>query len=121
MRETMKHIPFEAEILRMIREVKPLGLKKISITPAASGDISAFEKAYRVEIPQELKLWLLICNGAPVNPGGIYGVRPAKVRAEDLLDELPAWRARKWFPLASNGCGDYYVVPTEAGGGKRAT
>src|SRR5581483_128991 len=32
---------------------------------------------------------------------------------ETYLGMFPSWKVRKWVPVAGDGCGNYYVIPTQ--------
>jgi cell wall assembly regulator SMI1 len=63
-------------------------------------------------VPSELREWLFVCNGANVNPGGIYGLGSAgsSISIETFLSREPLWIKKHWLPIANDGSGDYYVV-----------
>lgn len=102
--------------MRMLLVVRPLGVHKVTIRPARPHDLARFEARYAMRLTGDLRQWLLTCNGAEVNPGGIYGVRPTRmpISAESILHQEPTWKMKGWFPLANDGCGDYYVVATKS-------
>ena len=84
-----------------------------SLPPGAADDnIATFEQTTGLSLPMELRAWLKICNGPLVGPGGFYGVSPAiEFLRIDLKWELyPEWKTRHWFPIAGDGCGDYYLL-----------
>jgi hypothetical protein len=56
---------------------------------------------------------LLILNGDTIGEGGVFGARAddpaldiARVR-ETFREE---WAGQPWLPVASDGCGNYYVL-----------
>jgi len=57
----------------------------------------------------------MISNGPCVGPGGLFGIGPARtdLDIETCLDLFPAWKKKKWIPIAGDGCGNYYIVPTQ--------
>jgi hypothetical protein len=61
-------------------------------------------------IPLPYLEWLSICNGISgrcINT--LHGIE----KINELLNLFPYWALKKWFPIADDGCGDYYViVPT---------
>jgi cell wall assembly regulator SMI1 len=51
-------------------------------------------------------------NGPCVGPGGIVGVNTARElqNLESIYDLYPNWKAKRWIPVAGDGCGNYYVL-----------
>jgi len=100
-------------VAQLLRQVRTLNNKPLQIVPATDDQIHTFEVAHRVEMPEELKAWLRLCNGAAVNPGGLYSLfsdQPNRVSMDWYLQNYPAWRQKNWFPIAGDGCGDVYVL-----------
>ncbi len=99
----------QSEIHNLLHRVKWLGTGAGPIKPASQKDIREFETEYGSKLPAELAEWVNMYNGATVNPGGIYGLN-------DILSLYksvnPSWLAKGWIPIASDGCGDYYVLDT---------
>jgi cell wall assembly regulator SMI1 len=100
------------EVIDMLRLVKPLGIEKINISGATLKDVTDFERRHGLRAPTELKEWLLMCNGAEVNPGGIFPIEPTVMGSsiDRLLRREPNWVRKGWVPIAGDGCGDYYVM-----------
>lgn len=105
----------EAEVLRLLHLVRPLGNAPIRPRRAASLDLLAFERKHQLELPYELKAWLRHCDGAAVSPGGVYSLftRGPCASMDWFLGEYPAWRDRGWLPVAGAGCGDIYVLASQ--------
>lgn len=80
-----------------------------------------FEKRTGIALPHDVRDWLKIANGPCVGPGGLFGIRPARTHLdiESCFTMFPLWKTKKWIPIAGDGCGNYYLVPTqhEYGGG----
>ena len=99
----------QLEILNLLHRVKWLGTASGPIKPASLEDIREFEMESGNKLPAELAEWVSVCNGAAVNPGGLYSLK-------DILSHYksvnPSWLAKGWIPIASDGCGDYYVLNT---------
>jgi hypothetical protein len=74
--------------------------------------ISGFEERVGFPMPPEQANLLRLSNGPCVGPGGIFGVRPALafLDIEQLYESYPGWRDQGWVPVASDGCGNYYVA-----------
>ena len=51
-----------------------------------------------------------------IRPGGFYGIPPLSrdFDTESILSLHPNWRDKGWIPIADDGCGNKYVVPTGA-------
>jgi cell wall assembly regulator SMI1 len=78
-------------------------------------ECDAFEQRTGIRLPEEVRQWLKISNGPCVGPGGLYGIRPQRshLDIEAILDLYPSWKTRQWIPIAGDGCGNYYVIPTQ--------
>lgn len=76
--------------------------------------IQQFEIAYDLTIPTQLRDWLKTSNGPCVGPGGIVGVGTSRDSqdAASIFANYTEWQDNGWFPLAGDGCGNYYVVAT---------
>ncbi len=85
-------------------------------TPAGVTDeqLNQFEATNGITIPRLLREWLLMANGPCVGPGGVVGITTKRESqdAESILGNYPEWREKGWFPVAGDGCGNYYVVAT---------
>jgi cell wall assembly regulator SMI1 len=82
----------------------------------SDSECDAFEQRTGIRLPDEVRQWLKVSNGPCVGPGGLYGIRPQRshLDIETFLEMFPSWRTRKWIPVAGDGCGNYYVIPTQA-------
>lgn len=78
--------------------------------------LASFADRVGTRIPPVLADWLRIANGAPVGPGGLFGIGTARrsLDIETYLKEYPEWLARDWFPVAGDGSGNYYVLSSIA-------
>ena len=97
------------EVLKLIHEVPLLNADEIKLKPASRIDIRDFENQFGLAIPLELLDWLLVCNGAPVKPGAMLSLK----EIGQYYDWHPTWVEKGWIPLASDGCGDSYVLATK--------
>jgi hypothetical protein len=63
-------------------------------------------------LPRSFRTWLMTTNGPCVGPGGIVGVNTARdlQNLESIYDLYPNWKAKRWVPVAGDGCGNYYVL-----------
>jgi hypothetical protein len=98
----------KSEVLKLLHQVPLLGAEELITHPAQEIDIRNFESEFRIRAPHELREWLLICDGAPVKPAGIFGLKEIRKHYE----WYPDWIEKGWIPTASDGCGDYYVLST---------
>jgi hypothetical protein len=104
-----------SEILLLVDRVKPLAIPTVSSRPARRQDVVEFERQFGMKMPDELIEWLLYCNGADINPGGLYGLKCSgrPISIETSLESEPQWVDEGWFPIANDGCGDYYVLASK--------
>lgn len=80
-------------------------------------EITDFERWLGLPLPEQLRSWLLFCNGArDLLPAGYYGI--GKSRSDWDIDaswvlttQWPEFRKLEWFPVADDGCGDFWVLP----------
>jgi cell wall assembly regulator SMI1 len=95
----------------------PSDLPQAGPQPAAIGDaeINALEDRIGTRVPDDLRDWLKISNGAFVGTVPLYGVHPPgfPLRMEKILEIYPLWREKKWIPISSDGCGNYYLMATQ--------
>lgn len=111
----MKAELLEGEVMRLLSLVRPLIDGALRLRPVHAADVTAFERKHRLELPDELKGWLRHCDGAPVSPGGIYPLfsrSPDQASIDWYLESFPSWRDRGWIPIASDGCGDVFLLAT---------
>ncbi|MEU4159499.1 BTAD domain-containing putative transcriptional regulator [Actinoplanes sp. NPDC026670] len=78
---------------------------------AAEEEIERFAARYPMPLPQSYVSWLRVCNGAAAGPGGIYGLGEALER----LGSFDGWPRQGRIPIASDGCGNAYVVDAKSG------
>lgn len=78
-------------------------------------EIHSFVDRTGISVPDDLAAWMKLSNGPCVGPGGLFGIRTQRshLDIESCLDIFPSWRHQKWIPVAGDGCGNYYVVPTQ--------
>lgn len=79
---------------------------------ATSREVELFEKRTSLIIPTTVRRWLGRYNGTLLGPGGTYGIHTGndRLEIEDVLSFYTNWPARGWLPVASDGCGNHYVV-----------
>jgi cell wall assembly regulator SMI1 len=103
-----------ANLIRSLAE-EAARLKEYQLPSGATDEeVDAFLQRTGIAMPPELREWLLIYNGPCLGEGGMYGIRPALEAndIEDRLESYPTWRENQWIPIAGDGCGNRYIVPT---------
>ncbi len=81
---------------------------------ATEAEIHAFEQRVQTRVPDDLREFLKITNGAWVDPG-VFGLRPFDpfLDIESTLAFFPSWLQKGWIPIGADGCGNLYVVATK--------
>jgi hypothetical protein len=81
-------------------------------TGASPAELAILAERLGQSLRTELRTWLSICRGAAIGPGGVFGQQPDRPHLDmvKIRDMYPQWRALGWLPVASDGCGDYYVL-----------
>jgi cell wall assembly regulator SMI1 len=81
----------------------------------ANSDLDDFQGRTGIHLPSGMQSWLRLTNGPCVGPGGLYGIHTSRsnLDIEGYLEIFPNWKAKKWIPVAGDGCGNYYVIPTQ--------
>lgn len=103
----------EAEVKQLVLQVPaPPGEQLPSGTTEDA--ISAFRRRAGIDVPVALRNWLQHVNGPCIGPGGLLGIETGRpsLDIEMVLNWYPQWRERGWLPVASDGCGNYYVLNT---------
>lgn len=74
--------------------------------------LAAAERRIGMRLPGAVRRWLLRTNGPLVGPGGFCGIWRSErsLDIERLVSEHPVWRRNGWIPVASDGCGNYYLT-----------
>lgn len=100
-----------AEAFRLLQQVarwpnwsNPVG--------ASDREIEEFQDRNALVLPESLREWLKICNGACVGPGGVYGLRAdfRLIDIDTIFGLYPEWEVKKWIPVAGDGCGNHYLL-----------
>jgi hypothetical protein len=87
-----------------------------SIPPGVCTEqLAQFEGRTGIKLPAMLRRWLTLTNAPCIGPGGFYGIHPTRshLDIEEYLRQFPEWRGRKWIPVAGDGCGNQYIIPTQ--------
>ena len=97
----------ETQIFRLLKKSGEL-----CYPPVSNQQLNQGRKSLGIDLPEDLMRWLTLCNGTLAGAGGIYGLYPEKswVDAVKILGLSPEWRGLKWIPVASDGCGNFYVL-----------
>lgn len=109
----MNMLTLQEKVLKLVQGA-PLPPEE-TIPPGASREqIDAFSKTYRLNMPEELAEWLSLTNGAPIGPGGLYGLQTEREHRDiqNLYTLYPEWLRLGWIPVAGDGCGNQYVLDT---------
>jgi hypothetical protein len=75
--------------------------------------LEAFKRRIGVAMPGDLKTWLTITNGA----AGFFGLalEGENWSIDGMWESEPHWRKNEWFPVGSDGAGNYYLRVGEHG------
>lgn len=87
-----------------------------TIPPGVTADeVAQFEERTGIKLPTVLGSWLNMTNGPCVGPGGFYGIHPFRscLDIEELWTRHPIWKKSRWIPVAGDGCGNHYIMPTQ--------
>jgi hypothetical protein len=78
-------------------------------------ELLALERRIDRSLPDQLREFLTVCNGARIGPGGFLGQRPDDPDCDlpTVLALWPGWSPKRWLPVAGDGCGNYYVMTTD--------
>ncbi len=108
--------PVERSRIRELLAKAVLPRGKPAPTGISADELKAFSKRTGIQVPRPLAEWLEIANGACVSAGGLFGIYTKRKHVltgiEEIYDLHPEWKQRGWIPLASDGCGNYYIMPT---------
>ena len=101
---------FAAALDLLERVPRPPGMR--AVTGASIGQLEALGDLLGYSVPESVRAWLGLCNGAVAGPGGLYGseVEWDFLNIGFVLNLYPDWRGRKWLPIAGDGNGNHYVV-----------
>lgn len=102
----------EFDELKLMLVKAPLAPNESFPLGASPLEIEEVETMIHCRLPTDLKSWLAVANAVCVGGGGFVGVN-AKRKSLDLcaiFDNYPSWKENSWFPVASDGSGNYYVL-----------
>ncbi len=102
----------EDNVIDLIQKVRSLDDGPVQITPASEAEMDAFERVHGFRLPGEVRAWFRRCNGASVCPGGLDSLfsREGEISLDWHFKQYPHWKSRGWIPIASDACGDLYIV-----------
>lgn len=80
---------------------------------ATQEELGSLERRLDTTLPEPLVRWLTILNGDTIGQGGVFGAREDDAaldiaRIRSIFRE--EWQGTAWLPVASDGCGNYYVL-----------
>jgi cell wall assembly regulator SMI1 len=107
-------MPILEDVVQLLKESAERS--HVALPPGiGDAEIRDFQMRTGLTVPASLREWLAITNGPSVGEW-LYGVRPKKrsLDIEHILRLYPAWLREGWIPVANDGCGDYYVLATQA-------
>jgi cell wall assembly regulator SMI1 len=80
---------------------------------ATEAELRDLERRLQRSLPAPLITWLRLLNGDTISEGGVFGARP-DVPSLDIAQCMKGyrqeWGEAGWLPVASDGCGNYYVL-----------
>jgi hypothetical protein len=104
----------QQEVLDLVHKVAPANAV---VRGASKEKLSEFESRTKVVLPSTVREWLGMCNGCLAGPGGLYGIAPVPpneyIDIEATYEIEPLWKQQKLIPVAGDGCGSYYLIPTQ--------
>lgn len=87
--------------------------------PAGASEeaIDSFCRAHSMKLPLDLLTWLRFTNGPVIGPGRTFGVGTGAKWGDAALAlaRHAGWAEAGYFPLANDGCGNYFLVDTHCG------
>lgn len=87
---------------------------------ATAAELRDLESRLGRPLPRSLVAWLLVLNGDTIGEGGVFGARPDAPALDigRVLDRYrEEWDPPAWLPVASDGCGNYYLLLADEGVG----
>ena len=100
-------------IRKLLHEVASIKDQELP-SGATKEDFDQLTRRTGITIPEELKEWLNISNAPYLWNGGFCGINTPENFSdiEYLFTLRPNWLSKGWIPVAKDGCGNYYIVPT---------
>ena len=96
-------------LIKDYRRESVLGKK---LQPVTTDKIYSFQKKYDLRINTIYKEFLLEYNGTIGGQGGFMGIDTGDTfcNSDDFYEVYPDWILRKWLPVATDGCGNAYIM-----------
>lgn len=86
----------------------------IALLPFLGQQVAAGSPVLPDACPADLVVWLSRCNGLLLADGtwllGWGGHLDSILRMESVLESYPGFAENNWWPVASDGCGNYWVL-----------
>jgi len=78
--------------------------------------VHALANHLRMDIPPDLREWLLTCKASRVMRGRLLGISPhnLSVDIQAYLDRHPSWVEKGWIPIAIDATGNPFVLATRS-------
>lgn len=82
--------------------------------PIAKVELEKWHFERKLEGLEQLRAWFGVMNGG-VLEGAVYGLGDSSnwLTIDFVYSLFPGWKSNGWVPIASDGCGNYYVAPTK--------
>lgn len=105
----------DEHIIELFAKVRQIDDAQQTTTTQAAVD--GFVQRTRLSIPPQMQAWLKHCNGSRCAPGGYFGIQTGDdfTDLERVYEYYPVWKEERWLPVASDGCGNYYLMSTASG------
>ena len=106
----------QSSVVKLLDRIQlPKG--RSTVAPSSSFLRANAAECIPAPLPADLEAWLHVVNGANIGPGGVFGVgvRDKSCSMEEMVAGYPEWRIRQWWPIAGDGCGNFYVLVPEDG------
>ncbi|MGV3771782.1 MAG: SMI1/KNR4 family protein [Verrucomicrobiales bacterium] len=80
--------------------------------PAHPEQVQRVERHLGRSLPPPFTHWLMFCNGSRGGQGGVIGIEQIEgmIDLEANLTSYPSWNKFGWTPVATDGCGNRYVL-----------
>ena len=80
---------------------------------ASANTLDGFSTRTGIVLPKDVRDWLQFTNAPNVGLCTLLGIGVREdADIEAILEFHPEWLRHHWLPIATDGCGNYYVVPT---------
>lgn len=102
-----------SQVVKLLHEV-PLPPGERVPGGVADAELDAFTTRTGIHMPSSLRTWLAITNAPSIGAWDVFGIesRHEYLNIEHHYQRLPAWKQKKWIPVAGDGRARYYVLIT---------